>query len=387
MVFATRMDQLGTESAFEVLARAKALEAEGRDVVHLEIGQPDFSTPDNICRAAYEAMKQGHTGYAPSAGLDELRNTVADHITQTRGILVNASEVTITPGAKPIILFTMLACVNAGDEVIYPDPGFPIYRSLVDFLSAVPRPLPLRESVDFRFRIEDLVDLASDRTKLLIINSPQNPTGGVLTREDLEIIAELANRHDFYVLSDEIYANLVYEGQHESILSVPGMKERTVLLDGHSKTYAMTGWRLGYSVSTSEMSEKITRLMINSNSCTATFTQIAGVEALKNSSDFVDLMFGEFQRRREVIVDGLNSIEGISCIRPQGAFYAFPNVKNLPLPCSELSNYLLNDAGVAVLSGDSFGEMGDGYLRVSYANSIENIQIALDRIQESLAKL
>ena len=373
MVFATRMDQLGTESAFEVLARAKALEAEGRDVVHLEIGQPDFSTPDNICRAAYEAMKQGHTGYAPSAGLDELRNTVADHITQTRGVLVNASEVTITPGAKPIILFTMLACVNAGDEVIYPDPGFPIYRSLVDFLSAVPRPLPLRES--------------SDRTKLLIINSPQNPTGGVLTREDLEIIAELANRHDFYVLSDEIYANLVYEGQHESILSVPGMKERTILLDGHSKTYAMTGWRLGYSVSTSEMSEKITRLMINSNSCTATFTQIAGVEALKNSSDFVDLMFGEFQRRREVIVDGLNSIEGISCIRPQGAFYAFPNVKNLPLPCSELSNYLLNDAGVAVLSGDSFGEMGDGYLRVSYANSIENIQIALDRIQESLAKL
>ncbi len=387
MFFAKRMDRLGTESAFEVLAKAKKLEAEGQHIVHLEIGQPDFPTPHNICQVAYKAMKDGHTGYAPSAGLTELRETVADHISQTRGVLIDPSEVTITPGAKPIIFFTMLACVNSGDEVIYPDPGFPLYQSLVNFLSAVPRPLPLRESVNFRFRIEDLSDLVSERTKLLIINSPQNPTGGILTRSDLEIIAELAQRYNFYILSDEIYANLVYEGQHQSILSIPGMKERTIMLDGHSKTYAMTGWRLGYGISTAEMSEKITRLMINSNSCTATFTQLAGIEALNNSSSFIDHMFNEFQCRRRVIVDGLNSIEGISCREPHGAFYAFPNVKNLPLSCGELANYLLNEAGVAVLSGDSFGKMGEGYLRVSYANSIENIQLALERIKQAIARL
>ena len=387
MFFAKRMDRLGTESAFEVLAKAKKLEAEGQHIVHLEIGQPDFPTPHNICQVAYKAMKDGHTGYAPSAGLTELRETVADHISQTRGVLIDPSEVTITPGAKPIIFFTMLACVNSGDEVIYPDPGFPLYQSLVNFLSAVPRPLPLRESVNFRFRIEDLSDLVSERTKLLIINSPQNPTGGILTRSDLEIIAELAQRYNFYILSDEIYANLVYEGQHQSILSIPGMKERTIMLDGHSKTYAMTGWRLGYGISTAEMSEKITRLMINSNSCTATFTQLAGIEALNNSSSFIDHMFNEFQYRRRVIVDGLNSIEGISCREPHGAFYAFPNVKKLPLSCGELANYLLNEAGVAVLSGDSFGKMGEGYLRVSYANSIENIQLALERIKQAIARL
>ena len=387
MEFADRMDRLGTESAFEVLAKAKGLEAQGRDIVHLEIGQPDFITPANICEAAFKAMKDGHTGYGPSAGLLEFREVIAEHISETRGIAIHPDEVTVTPGAKPIIFFTILALVDEGDEVIYPNPGFPIYESVIDFIDAKAVPLPLREEVGFRFRIEDLEDAISDRTKLLIINSPQNPTGGTLAKSDLEAIAELATKHDFYVLTDEVYSRILYEGVHDSLISLPGMKERTILLEGHSKTYAMTGWRLGYGVAPVELADKITQLTINSNSCTATFTQFAGMEALTGPQDFVHNMVTEFRLRRDAIVDGLNAIEGVSCIKPLGAFYVFPNVSQLSLSCQDLSDYLLEDAGVAVLPGTAFGKYGDGYLRLSYANSLENIQEALARMDSAISRI
>lgn len=387
MEFADRMDRLGTESAFEVLAKAKGLEAQGRDIVHLEIGQPDFITPTNICEAAFKAMKDGHTGYGPSAGLLEFREVIAEHISETRGIAIHPDEVTVTPGAKPIIFFTILALVDEGDEVIYPNPGFPIYESVIDFIDAKAVPLPLREEVGFRFRIEDLEDAISDRTKLLIINSPQNPTGGTLAKSDLEAIAELATKHDFYVLTDEVYSRILYEGVHDSLISFPDMKERTILLEGHSKTYAMTGWRLGYGVAPVELADKITQLTINSNSCTATFTQFAGMEALTGPQDFVHDMVTEFRLRRDAIVDGLNAIEGVSCIKPLGAFYVFPNVSQLPLSCQDLSDYLLEDAGVAVLPGTAFGKYGDGYLRLSYANSLENIQEALARMDSAISRI
>ncbi len=387
MIFADRMDRLGTESAFEVLAKAKGLEAQGKDIVHLEIGQPDFITPANISEAAFKAMKDGHTGYGPSAGLLEFREVIAEHISETRGVEIHPDEVTVTPGAKPIIFFTILALINEGDEVIYPNPGFPIYESVIDFIDAKAVPLPLREEVGFRFRIEDLEASISDRTKLLIINSPQNPTGGTLAKSDLEAIAELAVKHNFYVLTDEVYSRILYEGIHDSLISLPGMKERTILLEGHSKTYAMTGWRLGYGVAPTELADKITQLTINSNSCTATFTQFAGIEALKGPQDFVHDMVTEFRKRRDAIVDGLNAIEGISCIKPLGAFYVFPNVSQLPLSCQDLSDYLLEDAGVAVLPGTAFGKYGDGYLRLSYANSLENIQEALARMDSAISRI
>jgi aspartate/methionine/tyrosine aminotransferase len=387
MIFADRMDRLGTESAFEVLAKAKGLEAQGKDIVHLEIGQPDFITPANISEAAFKAMKDGHTGYGPSAGLLEFREVIAEHISETRGVEIHPDEVTVTPGAKPIIFFTILALINEGDEVIYPNPGFPIYESVIDFIDAKAVPLPLREEVDFRFRIEDLEASISDRTKLLIINSPQNPTGGTLAKSDLEAIAELAVKHNFYVLTDEVYSRILYEGIHDSLISLPGMKERTILLEGHSKTYAMTGWRLGYGVAPTELADKITQLTINSNSCTATFTQFAGIEALKGPQDFVHDMVTEFRKRRDAIVDGLNAIEGVSCIKPLGAFYVFPNVSQLPLSCQDLSDYLLEDAGVAVLPGTAFGKYGDGYLRLSYANSLENIQEALARMDSAISRI
>ncbi len=387
MNFADRMDRLGTESAFEVLAKAKGLEAQGRDIVHLEIGQPDFITPANICEAAFKAMKDGHTGYGPSAGLLEFREVIAEHISETRGVEIHPDEVTVTPGAKPIIFFTILALVNEGDEVIYPNPGFPIYESVIDFIDGKAVPLPLREEVNFRFRIEDLEASISDRTKLLIINSPQNPTGGTLVKSDLEAIAELAIKHNFYVLTDEVYSRILYEGVHDSLISLPGMKERTILLEGHSKTYAMTGWRLGYGIAPTELADKITQLTINSNSCTATFTQFAGIEALKGPQDFVHEMVTEFRKRRDAIVDGLNAIEGVSCIKPFGAFYVFPNVSQLPLSCQDLSDYLLEDAGVAVLPGTAFGKYGDGYLRLSYANSLENIQEALARMDSAISRI
>lgn len=387
MEFADRMSRLGTESAFEVLAKAKGLEAQGRDIIHLEIGQPDFITPMNICEAAFQAMKDGHTGYGPSAGLLEFREVVAEHISETRGVEVHPDEVAVTPGAKPIIFFTILALVDEGSEVIYPEPGFPVYESVIDFIGGKAVPLRLREEVDFRFKIDDLVSAISDRTKLLIINSPQNPTGGRLERSDLEAIAELAIKHDFYVLTDEVYSRILYEGVHESPMNLPGMKERTILIDGHSKTYAMTGWRLGYGIAPKPLADKITQLTINSNSCTCSFTQIAGIEALKGPQDFVTQMVAEFKRRRDAIVDGLNAIDGVHCIKPLGSFYVFPNVTQLPVSCQSLADYLLDEAGVALLSGTAFGKFGDGYLRLSYANSLENIHEALDRMAVAISKI
>lgn len=385
--FAKRMSRLGTESAFEVLAKAKSLEAQGKDIIHLEIGQPDFSTPMNVCEAAFKAMKEGHTGYCPSAGLPEFREVAAQHISETRGVDIHPDEVTVTPGAKPIIFFTILALIDDGDEVIYPEPGFPVYESVIDFIGGKPVPLPLREEVDFRFKIDDLVDSITENTKLLILNSPQNPTGGTLTESDLTAIAELVEKHKFYVLTDEVYSRLLYEGTHHSILSIPGMKEHTILIEGHSKTYAMTGWRLGYGVAPKEIADKITQLTINSNSCTATFTQIAGIEALTGPQTFVSDMVSEFQVRRDVIVEGLNAIKGMSCVKPFGSFYVFPNVTNLPLSCEDLADYLMDEVGVALLPGTAFGKYGDGYLRLSYANSLDNINDALRRIDSAISKL
>ena len=387
MRFAQRMGRLGTESAFEVLAKAKGLEAKGRNIIHLEIGQPDFKTPINICEAGFKAMKDGYTGYGPSAGLVEFREVVAEHISETRGVTVHPDEVTVTPGAKPIIFFTIFALADAGSEIIYPDPGFPVYESVINFVGGTAVPLPLREEVGFRFRIDDLVSAISDRTRLLIINSPQNPTGGILEKSDLEAIAELAIKHDFYVLSDEVYSRILYDGAHESILNIPGMKERTILIEGHSKTYAMTGWRLGYGIAPKPMADKITQLTINSNSCTCSFTQIAGIEALKGPQDFVLQMVAEFRQRRDVIVQGLNSIDGISCITPLGAFYVLSNVTKIPMSCDALEEYLLEEAGVAVLSGTGFGQFGDGYIRLSYANSLENIREAVARMDESISRI
>lgn len=385
--FAKRMSRLGTESAFEVLAKAKSLEAQGKDIIHLEIGQPDFSTPMNVCEAAFKAMKEGHTGYCPSAGLPEFREVAAQHISETRGVEIHPDEVTVTPGAKPIIFFTILALIDDGDEVIYPEPGFPVYESVIDFIGGKPVPLPLREEVDFRFKIDDLVDSITENTKLLILNSPQNPTGGTLTESDLAAIAELVEKHQFYVLTDEVYSRLLYDGTHHSILSIPGMKEHTILIEGHSKTYAMTGWRLGYGIAPKEIADKITQLTINSNSCTATFTQIAGIEALTGPQTFVSDMVAEFQIRRDVIVEGLNAIKGMSCVKPFGSFYVFPNVTNLPLGCEDLADYLMEEVGVALLPGTAFGKYGDGYLRLSYANSLDNINEALRRMESAISKL
>jgi len=381
------MSRLGTESAFEVLAKAQRLEAQGCSVIHLEIGQPDFQTPMNICQAAFQAMKDGYTGYAPAAGLPQLRQAIAQYVTQTRGVEVHPDEVVVTPGAKPIIFFTILALVDAGDEVIYPDPGFPVYESVINFVGGKAIPLPLREEVGFRFRIADLEQAISPRTRLLILNSPQNPTGGVLQPEDLQAIADLAEQHNFYILSDEIYSRILYEQTHHSIMSLPGMKQRTILLDGYSKTYAMTGWRLGYGVAPQPLAQKLEQLTINSNSCTCSFTQIAGIEALTGTQEFVVQMVSEFRQRRDFIVDGLNAIAGIQCFKPTGAFYVFPNVKQLPLSCDALADYLLAEAGVAVLSGSAFGRFGEGYLRLSYANSMDNIREALNRIQTAIAQL
>ncbi|RUT02604.1 aminotransferase [Chroococcidiopsis cubana SAG 39.79] len=387
MNFAERMSRLGTESAFEVLAKAQRLEAQGRNIIHLEIGQPDFQTPMNICQAAFQAMKDGYTGYAPAPGLPQLRQAIAQYVTHTRGVEVHPDEVVVTPGAKPIIFFTILALVDTGDEVIYPNPGFPVYESVINFVGGKAISLALREEVGFRFRIEDLEQAISPRTRLLILNSPQNPTGGVLQLEDLEAIANLAERHNFYILSDEIYSRILYEQTHHSIMSLPGMKERTILLDGYSKTYAMTGWRLGYGVAPQLLAQKLEQLTINSNSCTCSFTQIAGIEALTGTQEFVEQMVDEFRQRRDFIVDGLNAIAGIECVKPTGAFYVFPNVKQLPLSCDALADYLLAEAGVAVLSGSAFGRFGEGYLRLSYANSLANILIALNRIETAIAQL
>lgn len=387
MNFADRLSLLGTETAFEVLVKARALEAQGRDVVHLEIGEPDFDTPRHIIRAGQKALDEGYTHYGPSAGLPELREAIAEDVGGLRGISVDPDQVVITPGGKPIMFFTILALAQEGDEVIYPNPGFPIYESVIKFSGAKPVPIPLQEERDFGLDVNHLADLVTDRTKLMIVNSPQNPTGGVLTREDLKAIAEIAVKHQVPVLADEIYSRIIYDEDFHSISSCAGMEELTIILDGFSKTYAMTGWRMGYGVMPLDLAPHVTRLMTNSNSCTASMTQRAGLAALQGPQDGVGEMVAEFKRRRDVFTEGLNAIPGISCTIPKGAFYLFPNITGLGRRSKEVADALLYEADVAALGGPDFGAYGEGYVRFSYANSIENIQKALERIADCAAEL
>jgi len=379
---AKRMARLGTETAFEVLVKAKALEAQGRGIIHLEIGEPDFDTPRNIVDAGCDALHKGFTHYGPSAGLMELRQVIAQYVGETRRVNVTPEEVVVVPGSKPIIFFTILALAEEGDEVIYPNPGFPIYESMINYVGAKAVPVRLREELDFRLDVNELAALINDRTKLIILNSPQNPTGGVLEKKDIDAIARAIGDRNIAVLSDEIYSRLIFDGEHHSIMSIDGMKERTILLDGFSKTYAMTGWRMGYGVMRPDLATHIARLMTNSSSCTASFTQIAGIEALCGPQESVDVMRAEFQKRRDIMVGGLNKIKGFSCRLPKGAFYVFPNITKTGWPSKKLADALLDDAGVAALSGTAFGDFGEGYLRFSVANSIENIEKALDRVND-----
>ncbi len=387
MQFAKRMERLGTETAFEVLGRAKALEAQGKKIIHLEIGEPDFDTPLFIREAAREALKKGRTHYTPAAGIPELRQAICDEVKQRRGVTVRPENVVVTPGAKPIIYFPLTALIDEGDEVIYPNPGFPIYESVIEFIGGKAVPLHLKEENEFRVDLNELESLITPRTRMIIINSPQNPTGGILTRDDVRAIAEIARSKNLLILADEVYKNIVYEHEHASILSEPNMLERTILLDGFSKTYAMTGWRLGFGVMPAALAKKVEQLMINSNSCTATFVQDAGVAALRGPHDEVDAFVREFKKRRDLMVDGLNQIKGVRCLKPGGAFYCFPNVSRLPMSSKQLADLLLNEAGVAALSGTAFGKFGEGYLRLSYANSIENIQEALRKMKAAIEAL
>src|SRR5580693_4117354 len=379
---AQRMSRLGTETAFEVLNKARALERQGKSIIHLEIGEPDFDTPANVVEAAVDALHKGWTHYGPSAGLPELRQTIADYVSCTRGVKVSADEVVVVPGGKPIIFFTILALIDEGDEAIYPNPGFPIYESMIHYVGGRALPIHLREERDFSLDVDELAALITDRTKLIILNSPHNPTGGVMQRRDVEQLAKVIGDRNILVLSDEIYSRLLFEGEHFSMMSVPGMQGRTILLDGFSKTYAMTGWRMGYGVMRADLAAHITRLMINSNSCTASFTQIAGIEALRGDQTSVDHMCAEFKHRRDVFVAGLNKIKGFSCRMPKGAFYVFPNITKTGWNSKKLADALLEDAGVACLSGTAFGEFGEGYLRFSVANSLENLNKALERIDQ-----
>jgi aspartate/methionine/tyrosine aminotransferase len=378
---AGRMSRLGTETAFEVLNRARALEKQGKEIVHLEIGEPDFDTPANVVEAGIDALHKGWTHYGPAAGLPDLRQAIADYVSRTRKIPVSSDEVVVVPGGKPIIFFTMLALIEAGDEVIYPNPGFPIYESMINYSLGKAVPIPLREDRDFSVDVKELASLINDQTKLIILNSPHNPTGGILTKKDILEIAEAIGDRNILILSDEIYSRLIYDGDHFSIMSVPGFKERTILLDGFSKTYAMTGWRMGYGVMRSDLAVHIARLSTNSTSCTASFTQVAGIEALRGDQSSVDKMSAEFQRRRDVFVTGLNKIKGFSCRVPKGAFYAFPNITKTGWPSKKLADALLEEAGVACLSGTAFGDHGEGYLRFSVANSLENLNLALKKIE------
>jgi aspartate/methionine/tyrosine aminotransferase len=383
---ASRMSRLGTETAFEVLNRARQLEKQGKEIIHLEIGEPDFDTPANVIEAGVDALHKGWTHYGPAAGLPDLRQTIADYVSRTRKVPVSSDEVVVVPGGKPIIFFTILALIDAGDEVIYPNPGFPIYESMIKYSLGKAIPIPLREERDFSVDVKELASLITDRTKLIILNSPHNPTGGVLTRKDIFEMAEAIGDRNILILSDEIYSRLIYDGDHFSIMSVPGFKERTILLDGFSKTYAMTGWRLGYGVMRPDLAVHISRLVINSNSCTASFTQIAGIEALRGDQSSVDKMSAEFKRRRDAFVAGVNKIKGFSCRTPKGAFYTFPNITKTGWTSKKLADALLEQAGVACLSGTAFGAHGEGYLRFSVANSLENLNKALARIEDWAGK-
>ncbi|TMG30643.1 MAG: pyridoxal phosphate-dependent aminotransferase [Chloroflexi bacterium] len=382
--FAERMTRLGTEGAFEVLARARKLEAEGKKIVHLEIGEPDFATPDNIVEAGISALQNGYTHYTPAGGIKEVREAVAAFVSRMLKCEVDGSEVVLVPGSKNVLLFTLLATVEPGDEVIMPDPGYPAYHSQVNFIGAVPRLVTLREETGFRMDLDELRSLISPKTRMIIINTPHNPTGGVLTEEDIKTVCEIALEHDLMVVSDEIYSQLVYGFDHVSPMSQPGMRERTVLMDGLSKSYAMTGWRLGYAVAPKELAVKLEQLMINSSSCAAGFTQMAAIEALSmpESEHAVNRMVKVFEHRRNLVVDGLNEIPGVRCKLPQGAFYAFPNIEGTDFNERDLASRLLNEAGVAVLPGTAFGEAGKGFIRLAYTQSEDELKLGLDRIRE-----
>jgi aspartate aminotransferase len=385
--FAERMSRLGTEGAFEVLAKARRLEAEGKKVVHLEIGEPDFATPDNIVEAGISAMQNGYTHYTPASGIFEAREAVANFVSRTLKTSVDPSEVVLVPGSKNVLLFTLLSCIEPGDEVILPDPGYPAYASQVNFIGAVPKTVTLREESGFRMDLDELASLITPKTRMLIVNTPQNPTGGVLTTEDVEFVCELAHKHDLLLVSDEIYSQLVYGFHHVSPLSHPGMRERTVLMDGLSKSYAMTGWRLGYAVAPKELAAKLDKLMINTSSCAAAFTQIAAIEALSapESEHAVARMVKVFEHRRNLVVDGLNAIPGMRCARPQGSFYVFPNIEGTGFDEHELSDRLLAEAGVAVLPGTAFGHAGKGFIRLAYTQSEDELKLGLARIGEFIA--
>jgi len=376
------MSRIGVESAFEVLVKARALEKQGKSVIHLEIGEPDFPTPKHVVEAGKQALDEGWTKYGPTQGLPELRESIAAYISRTRNIQVGPQNICVVPGGKPVMYFAIVALLEAGDEAIYPNPGFPIYESMIKFQGAKPVPIPLEESRGFSFDLDLLERSLTDRTKMVILNSPANPTGGIMPAEDMRRLAEILSKRDVVVLSDEIYSRICYTGEPVSIASFQGMREKTIILDGFSKTYSMTGWRLGYGVMPEWLADAVVKLMVNSNSCTASFTQRAGIAALDGPQDDVDKMVAEFRRRRDVIVKGLNDIPGISCSVPAGAFYAFPNVKRTGLPSKDLADMLLYEAGVACLDGNCFGSHGDGYLRFSYANSLENIHEALNRIRK-----
>jgi aspartate aminotransferase len=382
---AQSMGRLGTETAFEVLARAKALEASGRRVIHLEIGEPDFTTPGHIIEAGRKALADGHTHYCPAPGLPELREACAAHLSAHRGLAIDAARVVVAPGAKPFLFFGVLATCDPGDEVIYPNPGFPIYESVIRFAGATPVPLPLVEGRGFAFTAADLAERLTPRTRLVILNSPGNPTGGIVPPALTAEIAAVLADHDCFILSDEVYSEMLYGERHDTVAAHHGLLDRTLLVDGFSKTFAMTGWRLGYAALPEALVEPVTRLLINSVSCTPPAVQLAGVAALTGPRDEVNAMLAEFERRRGAVVEGLNALPGVSCVMPQGAFYAFPNVTGTGLDARTLADRLLAEAGVAVLAGTAFGEYGEGYLRLSYANSLENIQEALAAMGDLLA--
>ena len=384
MRLATRMSRLGTETAFEVFSRARELERRGRSIVHFELGEPDFDTPAEIIEAANRALADGYTHYTPAAGLPEVREAVAEHVARTRGIPVGPEEVVVTPGAKPIIFFPMLAILEPGDEVIYPDPGFPIYESMIRFTGATPVPVPLRAERKFSFDADELLGKVTGRTRMVVLNSPQNPTGGVAPADDLERLARGLRDTDAIVLSDEVYSEILYEGEHVSISRYPGMRARTIILDGWSKTYAMTGWRLGFGVMPVGLAEQVAKLQVNSNSCAPAFCQVAGAAALRMDRGPVHAMVREFRRRRDTIVDGLNAVPGFECLRPKGAFYAFPSIAGTGRSAAGLQRELLEEAGVAALAGTAFGEKGEGFLRFSYATSVGNIEEGLARIRRRL---
>jgi aspartate/methionine/tyrosine aminotransferase len=384
---ADSLGRLGTETAFSVLARARELERQGREIVHLEIGEPDFDTPDHVKEAAIAALRAGATHYCPTAGIPELREEAARYLSRTRGVDVDPAKVLVANGAKPFLLFTILATCNPGDEVVYPDPGFPIYESAIRFAGATPVPLPLEEERDFAFDVADLESRLGPRTKLVILNSPQNPTGGALTADETEQTAALLAESGAWVLSDEVYSRMVYDGEFASVASYPGMLERTVVLDGFSKTYAMTGWRCGYASVPEPLVDPLVRFFVNSTSCVPPFVQLAGVAALTGPQDEPAAMVEEFRARRQLVVSGLNELPGVSCRVPRGAFYAFPNVSAVPLETEELADRLLQEAGVAVLAGSAFGPFGKDNLRISYANSSENLAVALERMRDFLGSL